>query len=612
MQSESLTIRSLVLGALLATLLGAANAYLGLYAGLTVSASIPAAVLGMGLLRMLGGAPAREVNLVQTAASSGEALAAGVIFTFPALLMIHYWSQVDPWSLTVIALGGGLLGILASIPLRRLLVNDAALPFPEGRATAEVVRLSEAPETASMRHLSAGALGAALFKVLQGGVGLWPGAWKGAAWWGGWMGAGGVALSPALLGVGLFVGIRTAGLIFAGGFLGWGIGIPLLARGELPPMGDPSGLAMDLWSTQIRYIGVGAMLIGGLWSLLVLVRPLAALMLSSSTDRSDGSDGGDLPSAVLGIMALMALGGLALASLGVVGSPTLAILLTAILALAGFLFSAVASYMAGLLGSSHNPVSGMTIATILLSALLLRLLMGVDAAGGAGAVLLVGAGVCCAAALAGDNIQDLKAGALLGATPWRQQTAQIVGVISGSLVMAPVLILLEQAYGFGPIDAAHPHALPAPQAGLMAALATGVFNGDLPWDMILIGIGCGAAVIVVDQILAWQGRGFRVPVLAVAVGIYLPIDLSAAILLGGILGAVIGAGANPQGPGLLRAAGWITGEALAGIALAAWVVSGGTKALDAPPGGSIAWVWGVIALFALTYPVLRSRRADSA
>ncbi|HBG52476.1 MAG TPA: oligopeptide transporter, OPT family, partial [Gammaproteobacteria bacterium] len=174
-------------------------------------------------------------------------------------------------------------------------------------------------------------------------------------------------------------------------------------------------------------------------------------------------------------------------SLGVVGSPTLAILLTVILALAGFLFSAVASYMAGLLGSSHNPVSGMTIATILLSALLLRLLMGVDAAGGAGAVLLVGAGVCCAAALAGDNIQDLKAGALLGATPWRQQTAQIVGVISGSLVMAPVLILLEQAYGFGPIDAAHPHALPAPQAGLMAALATGVFNGDLPWDMILMG-----------------------------------------------------------------------------------------------------------------------------
>ncbi|MGB3133974.1 MAG: oligopeptide transporter, OPT family [Candidatus Macondimonas sp.] len=606
MKPEALTVRSLALGALLAVVLGAANAYLGLYAGLTVSASIPAAVMGMGLLRLLGGRDAREVNLVQTAASSGEALAAGVIFTFPALLMIQFWPEIRPLPLTLIALGGGLLGVIFTIPLRHLLINDPALPFPEGTATAEVVRLTDS-EAPGLRHLVGGALGAATYKLLQGGAGLWPVAWNGAAWWGSWLGAGGVALSPALLGVGALVGMRIAVLIFAGGALAWGIGIPLLAWNIEATSETPWILAQRLWSTRIRYVGVGAMLVGGLWSLLVLVRPLWVLLGSrASTARDTSTQGSDLPTPLLRVTAILLVGGLGAVCLWVVGNLVLAVVLALILALMGFLFSAVAGYMAGLVGSSHNPVSGMTIATILLTAVLLRLLLGADLPGGAGAVLLVGAAVCCAAALAGDNLQDLKAGALLGASPWRQQIAQIVGVVAGALVMAPVLILLEQAYGFGPADAAHPHALPAPQAGLMAALAQGVFVGDLPWGMITIGVALGAAVILLDRALVWRGSSWRVPVLAVAVGVYLPVELSAAIFLGSLLRRGTVGSTSQHDPGLLRAAGWITGEALAGIALAAWVVLGGTRLFMRPPGGEMAWIWGLSALAVLAYPLWRS------
>jgi len=585
-----ITIKAVVLSVILAAVLAAANAYLGLFAGMTVSASIPAAVASMAILRLFRRSNILENNIVQTAASSGEALAAGVIFTIPALLLVGYWSDFDYWQTALIATVGGLLGVLFTIPLRRALIVTARLRFPEGVATAEVLKVAAADRrepgqgsTGEFRSLLSAALLGGAVKFGESGVRLWAESLEGAAQVGRTVVYAGLNLSPALLAVGFIIGLHTAVVVFLGGVVGWLILMPAygLLHG-LPP--DLTGLAAAtaIWSGQIRYVGIGAMLIGGLWTLTKLREPVwrSVQTLRASYHGSGLSQSGSVmprteqDASLMWIVVpfVLSLVPMAWIYTTVVSSLPLGVLMTIVMALAAFLFSSVAAYMAGLVGSSSNPVSGVTIATIMCAALLLVLFMGSGHPAGPAAALVIGAVVCCAAAMGGDNLQDLKTGHLVGATPWKQQIMQVVGVLTGAAVLVPVLSLLQAKYGIGEPTSGHPHPLSAPQATLMASLTRSVFGAGLPWPLVGLGAAIGVVVIFLDRRQEIRGSGFRLPVLAVALGIYLPLKLSVAICVGGIISAVArsaaGEGGDPSRRGLLFAAGLITGEALMGIMLA--------------------------------------------
>ncbi|MES1939899.1 oligopeptide transporter [Salinisphaera sp. T5B8] len=587
---RQLTPRAVVLGLLLAIVLSAANAYLGLFAGLTVSASIPAAVLSLGILRLFADANVLENNIVQTAASAGEAIAAGVIFTLPALVMLGYWSDFPYFQTLLIAGVGGLLGVLMTVPLRRALVDDSSLAFPEGQATAAVLKAGYGGTAAAgIGTLLSGAALGAIAKLGDSGLRLWQGTVDAAVAIGQnssfYVGS---YLSPALLAVGYIVGINIALAILIGGLFAWWVAIPaVMAFGGVDV---PTGVAgaQQVWSDQIRYLGVGAMLVGGLAALWTLRGQLFGAFKQTSDTVLPSEK--DLPRALLlGLLVALAVPMSALYSV-LLGSVVAGVLVALVMLGAAFLFSAVAAYMAGLVGSSNNPVSGVTIATILITALGLYLLFGDEQAGPASA-LIVGAVVCCAAAIGGDNMQDLKAGAILGASPAAQQIAQMLGVIAAVCVLSPVLSLLLNAYGIGVSDAAHPHALPAPQASLMVAVVRGVFHGGLPWAWVVGGGVLALATLALDALLAKRGSGFRMPVLAVALGLYLPLSLSMAIAVGGFVAWLAGSRGAPEGRGLLAAAGIITGEALMGIFIALPVAFSGSSdvlALDMP-GLPLAW-----------------------
>ena len=586
-----ITVKAVLLSIILAAVLAAANAYLGLFAGMTVSASIPAAVASMAILRLFRESNVLENNIVQTAASSGEALAAGVIFTIPALVLVGYWSEFSYWQTTAIATVGGLLGVLFTIPLRCALIVTARLRFPEGVATAEVLkvaaidrnRIGSGESTGDFRALLRAALCVGLVKLGESGMRLWTESLEGAVQVGQTVLYAGLNLSPALLAVGYIIGIQTAVVVFLGGLIGWLVLMP--AYGVLyglPP--DRTGLAaaLSIWSGQIRYVGIGAMLVGGLWTVTKLRGPvLNSLQTLRASYRVGGSAQSesqtirteqDASFPWLVIPFALSLIPMAWIYTSVVNSIALGISMTIVMALAAFLFSSVAGYMAGLVGSSSNPVSGVTIATIMTAALLLVLFMGSDHPAGPAAALVIGAVVCCAAAMGGDNLQDLKTGHLVGATPWKQQVMQVIGVLTGALVLVPVLSLLQAKYGIGEATAIHTHPLSAPQATLMASLTRSVFGAGLPWPLVGLGAIIGALVILLDRRQERRGSEFRLPVLAVALGIYLPFKLSAAIFVGGIIAAMakraIGERREPSQRGLLFAAGLITGEALMGIMLA--------------------------------------------
>ncbi|SPP66617.1 OPT family oligopeptide transporter [Nitrospira lenta] len=586
-----ITFKAVVLSVILAAVLAAANAYLGLFAGMTVSASIPAAVASMAILRLFRQSNILENNIVQTAASSGEALAAGVIFTIPALLLVGYWSVFDYWQTVLIATVGGLLGVLFTIPLRRALIVTARLRFPEGVATAEVLKVAAAGRSTTGQDHSAGDFRALLSAALIGGavkfgesgLRLWTEALEGAATVGRTVMYAGINLSPALLAVGFIIGLPTAVVVFLGGVVGWLVLLPAygLLHG-LPP--DKTGLAaaMAIWSGQIRYVGIGAMLTGGLWTLTRLREPVwqSLQTLRASYNASRASGGSTVVPRTeqdASLWWIVVPFGLSLIPMAwiyttVVDNPMIGILMTLVMVVAAFLFSSVAAYMAGLVGSSSNPVSGVTIATIMLAALLLVLFMGAGHPAGPAAALVIGAVVCCAAAMGGDNLQDLKTGHLVGATPWKQQVMQVVGVVTGAVVLVPVLSLLQAKYGIGEPTVAHPHPLSAPQATLMASLTRSVFGAGLPWPLVGLGAAIGVLVIFADRLLERRGSDFRLPVLAVALGVYLPLKLSAAIFAGGVIAELVkraaGWGDDPSRRGLLFAAGLITGEALMGIMLA--------------------------------------------
>ncbi|WP_053382051.1 OPT family oligopeptide transporter [Nitrospira moscoviensis] len=586
-----ITVKAVVLSVLLAAVLAAANAYLGLFAGMTVSASIPAAVASMTILRLFRRSNILENNIVQTAASSGEALAAGVIFTIPALLLVGYWTAFDYWQTMMIATVGGLLGVLFTIPLRRALIVTARLRFPEGVATAEVLKVASAERRDAgsagaaddFRALWSAALLGGAVKFGESGLRLWAESLEGARQVGRTVLYAGLNLSPALLAVGFIIGLHTAAVVFLGGVMGWLILMPAygLLNG-LPP--DRTGLsaATAIWSGQIRYVGIGAMLTGGLWTLTKLREPVwkslqtlresydatkATVEVNVQVERTER----DAPLWWIVIPFALSLVPMAWIYTTVVESPPIGLLMTSVMAVAAFLFSSVAAYMAGLVGSSSNPVSGVTIATIMVASLLLVLFMGAGHPAGPAAALVIGAVVCCAAAMGGDNLQDLKTGHLVGATPWKQQVMQVVGVLTGAVVLMPVLSLLEAKYGIGEPTMTHPHPLSAPQATLMASLTRSVFGAGLPWPLVGLGAAIGAAVIVIDRRQEVRGRDFRLPVLAVALGMYLPLKLSAVIVLGGVVSAVARQASMEEDPsrrGLLFAAGLITGEALMGILLA--------------------------------------------
>ena len=630
-----LSPRAIILSAVLAAILAAANAYLGLFAGLTIATAIPAAVVSMAVLRVLGGGTILENNIVQTGASAGSSIAAGVIFTIPALIILNYWHDfLYSWVLAIAGLGG-LLGVLFSVPLRRSMIVEDPLPFPEGKAAAEVLKAGENPGPGVKILAKAAAIGAIVKLAAESGMRLIPDNAIGGGFIGKYLGYMGTNLSPALLGVGYIIGLNVGIVVVSGSILSFNIAIPIyhaffldsdpaLAARIAAAGGDAVAIAGMIWSAKIRYLGVGSMLIGGVWTLFSLRKSLISGIRSGlHAARQSGGEAiketdRDLPMKWMLIALVVFVIPLALLYQAIVHQWLVSIPMTIIMIVAGFLFVSVSAYLAGLVGSSNNPVSGITIATILFASLVLVLLLGRDSPIGAVAAIMIGAVVCCAAAVGGDNLQDLKAGYLVGATPWKQQLMLMIGAFSCALIMAPVLNLLAAAYGIGPPTADHPHSLAAPQATLMASVSKGMFGGELPWTMIGLGAIIGAITIALDEVLKHRGSSFRVPVLAAAIGIYLPLELMVPIFLGSLLSYFVekkhgitkaddATKEHAHRPGTLFSAGLITGEALTGILIAIPIVaSGRADVLALPESLHFGQIVGLAVLVVVGWLLYRS------
>ena len=570
---NEITLKAFFLSIFLSIILSSAMVYLGLYAGMTISASIPAAIMSMGILRLFKNSNILENNIVQTAASAGESLAAGVIFTLPALLLIGYWDTISYWEVTKIAMVGGILGALFTVPLRRALILKARLRFPEGVATAAVLKTGHETDAKksqqSLKIIGISALVGGFVKLGELAFSVWSSALGGAVALKGAIFGMGASLSPSLFSVGYIVGRNIGILAFTGGLISWAVAIPIYSYLYGFEGDNYFESANIIWNAKIRYLGVGAMVVGGIWSVIQLAKPLIESIQLSLKTLQENSDNisleeRDLPINYVFIAILAMLVPISLTYFGIIGSWSSAVILSFVMLIFGFLFSAVAAYMAGVVGSSNNPISGVTIATILFSSLLIISFFDIDSSKGAAAAILIGAVVCCAAAIGGDNLQDLKTGNIVGATPWKQQLMQLVGVVSAALTLGIVLTLLHEAYGIGSSD------LPAPQAVLMTNVANGVFQGNLEWGMIYAGAILGIVIIMIDQYQAFRKADFRVPILAVAIGIYLPIELTLPIFIGGMLNHFASKTASEEGKnnGLLIASGLITGEALMAIFIA--------------------------------------------
>ena len=592
-----LNLRVILIGVFLSVVMGAANVYLGLKAGMTVSASIPAAVIGMVMLRQIralnkesGSGSILEANQIQTAASAGESLAAGIIFTMPALILIGVWQEFNMMLTTVIAFTGGLIGILFMIPMRKVFIvrNEDNLQYPEGLACASVLEAGQGIGSSNSASLVVkGTLIGGLFKILISFFGVLKGVLEGAVLVGNRIFFFGGDISPALLAVGFIVRLNIAVLIFIGGFLGWLVGIPLLGSG-LEFAEDPLHGASTLWSTKIRYIGVGAMVIGGLASILKVRKGLAdAIKILIDTQKGDNQseipkNQRDLPASAINIFSLLAVLLIGFVYYNITGSTGITILTTFIMIIMAFFFTAVASYIVGLVGNSNSPVSGMTITAVLFTGGMLYV-FGFSGTEGMVATLGVAAIVCCAACTSGDVCNDLKTGQIVGSRPYRQQIMQIIGVGVASLVMAPILQLLHENTpgGIGGRE------LAAPQAGLFASLANGFFgDGKLPLDMVTIGAVLGILILTLDYFLFDKNKpgGFRLHLMPIAVGMYLPFGLSTPILIGGLIAYFLTKRSKLANTddhvlqnGVLLSSGLIAGESLMGILLALFASAGITS-----------------------------------
>lgn len=525
-----LTVKAVLLGALLSMIMAAANAYLGLYAGMTVSATIPAAVISLAVFRALikagvvDTANILETNLAKTMASAGESLAAGVIFTIPALLVVGLWSDIDITKTAIIAFIGGTLGVLFTISLRRVLIVDLALPYPEGVACTEVLKVSEKGGRGIYYVFSALGL-ASLYKFTSSGFGLhlFEERVSGVTSAAGTKFFGGADLSPALLSVGYIVGLRIASFIFMGGVLGWVIIAPTIgALQGFPEASTEIDSFVQLWSEKVRYIGVGAMVVGGLYTIFRMRNAIVSGVRQAFSGKREKATTAirtelDISLRLTWILIFLFVFPIFAIYMWVTHNLLISTVSSVVMLVAAFVFTAIAGYIAGVVGSSNNPISGVTVATVLFAALLL---VNLGAAGESGmtSTILIAALVCSSAAIAGDVMQDLKTGQLLGSTPRNLQIAEFMGVAAAALVIAPVLVVLNNAYTIGSPD------LPAPQAFLMGGVTKGVFKGGLPFEMVLLGAFIAFVLIVL-----------HIPVMSVAIGIYLPFTLSVPIFLGGLL-----------------------------------------------------------------------------
>ncbi len=572
---KEFTWLAIILGLVIGVVMTAANVYLGLYAGMTVSASIPAAVIAMGVFRgIFRRSSVLESNIVQTIASAGESLAAGIIFTVPALVLVGAWNGFQFWPTTLIAIAGGLLGIIFMIPLRRtLIVEDKELIYPEGVACAAVLKSGDESDTRGFVTILKGLLLGGLFKFGATGLKVISGSVEVASNFFGRIFFVGSDISPALLAVGYIVRLEVAVLVFIGGAIGWFIGIPAIGISTDLLTLAPVDVAWKLWGSQIRYVGVGAMLVGGIWSIISvrsgIVRSMHEIGRSYRSKNSRDMSPTERDMSLIAMMVIFIatvclMFGLYYFLIGKLGYTFLT---TAIMVVASFLFVAVSSYIVGLVGSSNNPVSGITIAALLGTSALF-LVLGLTGDSAILATLGVAAIVCCAACTAGDCSQDLKTGVLVKASPRLQQWAQVIGVLIPAFVIAPVLTLLHSAYGIG-------EGLKAPQATLFASITKALFkDGQLPVNMVIFGIGLGIIVLIIDYFLKARKSKFRLHLMPMAVGIYLPVTLAVPLVIGGIVRKIVekrSNGISLKDSGTLFSSGMIAGEAVLGVILAVFI-----------------------------------------
>lgn len=631
-----LTWRGIVLGAIITLVFTAANIYLGLKVGLTFATSIPAAVISMAALRHFKNATIFENNIVQTVASAAGTLSS-IIFVLPGLVMVGWWHGFPYWQSFAVCVIGGTLGVMYSVPLRRALVTQSDLPYPEGVAAAEVLKVGvgstgETRESVeeNKRGLLALMVGSivsfayAVVVAMRVFTDTVSGYFR--------LGAGasgfGVATSLALVGAGYLIGIQVGLAILAGLVIAWGILTPLLTA--LHPVAGPAAdVALGVWQHQVRFIGAGTIGVAGIWTLVRLVEPVTkgvASAIAASRHRMAAGDNAlprterDLPIGSVALISLACFVPLAfLFVLFLHGTPASGLIVPLVVAgvayvvVAGFLVAAACGYMAGLIGASNSPVSGLGILSVIGAALLLLAITksaGVQSAPVLVAYALFVTGVLLnVATISNDNLQDLKTGQLVDATPWRQQVSLIAGVIFGSLVIPPILDLLNRAYGF----TGGPHALPAPQATLISALARGVIQGQIRWDLIGIGALIGIAVILVDELLRARTR-FQLPPLAVGLGIYLPAATTSAAVLGAVVGwlykrstATWPRADAAQRMAVLVASGSIVGESLFGVLLAGIIVLTGNASPFAVVGdafntaatwlGAATFIIAIVALY---------------
>lgn len=605
---RELTVRAIILGGLITLVFTAANVYLGLKVGLTFATSIPAAVISMAVLRRLQNHSITENNIVQTIASAAGTLSA-IIFVLPGLIMIGWWTGFPYWTTMLVCLIGGILGVLYSIPLRRALVTGSDLPFPEGVAAAEVLKVGEDDSSDAsgssnqdnrdgLRAIVVGGLasaGMSLLSALKVTAAELSTTFR--------VGAGGTmvgsSLSLALIGVGHLVGPTVGIAMIVGLLISFGVLLPVFTGGELPVVGDISDVVSETFAGDVRFVGAGAMAIAAVWTLLKIIGPVVrgiAASLAASRARKQGEHVAlterDIPVKVLVVgvlVSMLPIGWLLWSFLSGTGVShhtgsliTLSILFVLLL---GLIIAAVCGYMAGLIGSSNSPISGVGVIVVLLAALLIKLVTGNDDGGHPTALvaytLFTATVVFGVATISNDNLQDLKTGQLVGATPWKQQTALIIGVVFGSLIIPPVMGLMATAFGFAGAPGAGPDALAAPQAGLLSSVAEGIFGDSLDWGLIGLGALIGVGVIIVDEVVRRaSGQRFGLPPLAVGMGMYLPISLTLIIPLGAFLGWFYNRWADGRANastakrlGVLGATGLIVGESLFGV-LNAGIIAG--------------------------------------
>ena len=611
-QQKELTLRGLILGVLITLVFTAANVFFGLKAGLTFSTSIPAAVISMAVLRGFKGVTIQENNIVQTVASAAGTLTS-IIFVLPGLVIIGWWSGFPYWTSVAICGLGGVLGVLYSIPLRRALVTQSDLPYPEGVACAEVLKVgggADAQATAvedartGLRAVIVGSVVSAAFAMVVATrifasdlVRYFRIGERGA------VSGFDLLFSFALFGIGHLIGLWVGLAMLVGALIGWLWGVPhySMLSGSHAAIAE---LARDTWSHKIRFVGAGAILVAALWTLAKLVGPVYGGMratFAASRARRAGNEAAlpiterDIPVGIIGVVMLACLIPIAmlLASFdsGGVLSAHMTLLVTAgliYIAFMSFFVSSVCGYMAGLIGSSNSPLSGIGILAVIGASLLL--VFGVRSnlpAGGEHALvafaLFVTSIIFAVAAIANNNLQDLKTGQLVGATPWKQQVALIIGVIAGAAIIPPILDLLNHAYGFAGAPGPHrEHALPAPQAGLMSALAQGVLENNVDWSLIAIGGGIGVALIIIDALLRRFTSGPHLSPLAVGLGIYLPTQSTLMVVVGSIAGWYFDRRADRRANaasvkqmGILLACGMLVGEGLIGVLIASLVAFSG-------------------------------------